>query len=44
MGRLAALTSNRVTRMGMASALGLGSVVGLGLAADARNRPRAHRR
>ena len=35
MGRLAALTSNRVTRMGMASALGLGSVVGLGLAADA---------
>jgi surface antigen len=35
MGRLAALTSNRLTRVGTASVLGLGSVVGLGLAADA---------
>jgi surface antigen len=35
MGRLAALTSNRVTRAAVASVLGLGSVVGLGLTADA---------
>ncbi|MDF2091132.1 CHAP domain-containing protein [Knoellia sp. 3-2P3] len=35
MGRLAALNTNRVTRAGMATVLGLGSVAGLGLAADA---------